>query len=426
MMIDKARISRTPLQDKVAIITGAGQGIGREAARLLAHLGAQVVIAEINEATGLETEHSIRAEGGQALFVRTDVADPRDVERLHQQVGEAFGPAHILVNNAEAFIAKSMLEHTLDEWERVFAVNLRGGFLLIKAFLPEMLEQGDGVILTMESAEGMPYLSAYLASKVGLRSLAFSLAAEVGAQRGVSVFCFGPGMVATPGGLNAFRQLAPQYGVSVEDFIQQSAPGGQLISAELCATGLVGSILHAKEFHGQEVYYVMGLAKLGLDANGGPLNLEAAAAPTSIPATPERPVDAPSVQDALRLNHNLEDILRTNLREYDGLSMFQRPVVKRMFQQGTGLKVEDWLANAQTISRRLESATPGEASILKPYIAQLGRLAGFIDKQVNDARGWMRDPQQLKLALEALAERKATVQQLVQVLDRLCAAPERG
>jgi DNA repair ATPase RecN len=126
------------------------------------------------------------------------------------------------------------------------------------------------------------------------------------------------------------------------------------------------------------------------------------------------------------LNRKLAEIVRTNIREYDELSMFQRPIVKRMFQQGTGLKVEDWLASAQDMSRRLGSATPIEPSALNTYLAQLRRMAEFIAKQENDARGWMRDPQQLKAALAALAERKATVQKLEQALAELCGAPARG
>jgi NAD(P)-dependent dehydrogenase (short-subunit alcohol dehydrogenase family) len=427
MIVDNAQISRMALQGKVIVVTGAGQGIGREAARVLAHLGGDVVIAEINEPTGRETEQLICAEGGRAMFVKTDVADPASVERLHRQVHEALGPVHGLVNNAEAFVAKAILEHSVEEWDRVFAVNLRGAFLLVRAFLPEMLERHEGVILTMESGEGMPYIAAYLASKVGLRSLALSLAAEIGEYNGVSVFCFGPGMVETPGGMKAFRQLAPQYGVSVEDFIRQSAPGGHLISAELCATGLAGTILHAEEFHGQEAYYVLGLAKLGLDANGEPMPLEASAATPEAPATPDESTGAQDrQQEAIALNHKMEEIMRANIKEYDELSLFQRPIVKRMFQQGTGLKVEDWLTSAQEMTRRLESATPSEPSALTRYIDQLKRMVDFIAKQETDARGWIKDPKQLQIALEALSERKATAQKLSHALSEMGGASQRG
>ena len=194
MIIERAGISSKALQGKVAVVTGAGQGIGRETARILAHLGASVVIADIN-VSGRETEQVIGREDGNALFVQTDISEQASVEHLHRQARQAYGEVDILVNDAEAFTAKPVLDHAVEEWDRIFAVNLRGAFLGIKAFLPAMLERKQGVIITMESAEGMPYLAPYLASKVGLRSLAFSLAQEVGAESGVAVYCFGAGMV---------------------------------------------------------------------------------------------------------------------------------------------------------------------------------------------------------------------------------------
>ena len=150
MLIAQTPISRTALKGHIAVITGAGQGIGRETARALAYLGAAVVIAEINE-TGLETQHVITSEGGTALFVTTDVADPGSMEDLHRRVQETFGDVDILVNNAAAFTTKPVLEHTVEEWDRIFAVNVRGAFLGIKAFLPTMLARKKGVIVTMES-----------------------------------------------------------------------------------------------------------------------------------------------------------------------------------------------------------------------------------------------------------------------------------
>src|SRR5579859_62520 len=216
MIIDKANINRSVLQGSVAVVTGAGQGIGKETARTLASLGACVVIAEIND-TGQETEKLIQAEGGRALFIKTDVADVRSMERLYRQLGETLAQVDILVNNAAAFTAKPVLEHTVEEWDRTFAVNLRGAFLGIKAFLPGMLQRGKGVIIVMESGEGMPYLAPYLTSKVGLRSLALSLAQEIDGQSGVSVYCFGAGMVETPGQAESSRQLASHYGMGLDE-----------------------------------------------------------------------------------------------------------------------------------------------------------------------------------------------------------------
>jgi NAD(P)-dependent dehydrogenase (short-subunit alcohol dehydrogenase family) len=426
MLIDKADLSRAALQGKIAVVTGAGQGIGRDTVRILARLGAAVVIAEMSDA-GCETEQLIHSDGGRVLFVKTDVADPQSMEHLRQRVCDTFGAVDILVNNAEATEVKTVLEHSVEEWDRVFAVNLRGAFLGIKAFLPAMLQRHEGVIVTMESAEGMPYMSAYFASKVGLRSLAQSLDAEVEAHSGVCVYCFGAGMVDTPGMRAALKRLAPHYNMSEDEFIRQSASGGQLISAELCATGLVGTILHAKEFHGQETGYVAGLSKLGLNPRGERWETEVK------PGNAETPVvahertgdgDASSlIRQAITLNRKMEDIVRANIKEYDELSMFQRPVMRRMFQQGAGMKVEDWLASAEDMTarlQRLDANGQGEiqevTSHLAAYMAQLKRMAEFITKQESDARGWMKDPAKLELALAALRERKETAQELERVL----------
>jgi NAD(P)-dependent dehydrogenase (short-subunit alcohol dehydrogenase family) len=419
MLIDNTHLRGNELHGKVIIVTGAGQGIGKAAALILAHLGARVVIAEIND-TGQETEQLIRNAGGQALFVKTDISDPHDMQQLRDRVRTVFGPVDVLVNNAEATVMKTTVDHSLEDWERVFAVNLRGAFLGIKLFLPEMLQRKTGTIITFESAEGMPFMSAYFASKVGLRSLALSLAQEVGDESGVSVFCFGAGMVDTPTLAIAAETLSQFYHITPEEFIKQSAPGGQLISAELCATGLVGTIVHAREFHGQgDVGYILGLSKLGLDPQGQPWTT-ASAHPIELvaPADPIGVADDPRRQ-VIDLNRQLEAIVCANQKEYDDLSMFQRPVIKRMFQQGTGLKVEEWIANAKQMTRCLEGHTPLDVVARDAYIAQLKRLADFITKQKSDARGWIKDPQQLQVALAALSDRKTTVTTLIAIMTDL-------
>ncbi len=424
MLIDQTNVNHTALRDQVAIVTGAGQGIGKEAARILAHLGACVVIAEMND-TGRATEELIRTEGGRALFVQTDVSDPASMEHLRAQVHASFGPVDILVNNAEANIVRPTVENTVEEWDRVFAVNLRGAFLGIKMFLPEMLQRKKGIVITFESAEGMPFMSAYFASKVGLRSLALSLAQEVGEESGVSVYCFGAGMVDTPAANLAAQQNAPLYHITPEDFIRMSAPGGQLISPELCATGLIGTILYAQDFHGEgDAGYVLGLSRLGLDPQGRPWQTEPRGEqPAPVPSSPQAPALATDLyQEAIALNDQLAEVLKSDLKEYDSLSMFQKPIVKRMFQQGTGLKIEGWIASANELTRQLENRAPAKSK-LTAYIPQLKRLGDYFQKQESDARGWIKDPEKLRGALEALQQRRETALKLASLLAKL---QERG
>lgn len=421
LLVDRAGLPRTALSGRVAIVTGAGRGIGRETARALARIGAAVIIAEISE-RGRDTEQVIRCEGGQALFVQTDVADLASMEHLKQATKDSFGDADIIVNNAVVFNAKPLLDVTLEEWDRTMAVNLRGAFLAMKLFLPDMLKRRQGVFITMESAEGMPYLAPYLATKVGLRSFAQSLASEVGDATGVSAYCFGPGIVETPALLQAIDSLGPLYGMTKDEFI--AASGMELVSAELCATGLVGTILHAREYHGQETAYGAGLTKLGLDAGAGAAGVAGnAVLPSHAEVPAESTAGAGDLREAIELNMRMEQMLRDNIREYDELTLFQKPIMRRMFQSGTGMKVEEWLAHAESIRRQLESAagagTAPDAQKLGSYVSQLQRLAAFITKQESDARGFIRNPEKLRVALEELRERRRIVDELAEATGAL-------
>ena len=119
--------------------------------------------------------------------------------------------------------------------------------------------------------------------------------------------------------------------------------------------------------------------------------------------------------------------MRDSLKEYDAQNMFVRPVVKRMFQQGTGLKVEEWLTQAAEMTLRLqrlivngqEEQPAIDRSALAAYLTSVRRMEEYITKQETDARGWMKDPAQLQLALDALLQRRETVRKLAQVLAQM-------
>lgn len=111
----------------------------------------------------------------------------------------------------------------------------------------------------------------------------------------------------------------------------------------------------------------------------------------------------------------MEEMVRANQKEYESLSMFQKPVIKRMFQQGTGLKVEEWMVRAEAMTQALETGTVTD-QMRTGYVQLVQRMIAYITKQEADARGWIKDPEQLKIALAALAERKDTAQRLVEAL----------
>ena len=430
--LERMGLSRASLSEKVAVVTGAGRGIGKEVARALAWLGAKVVVAEIAD-TGAEVEALIRSEGNTALFVKTDVANEDDVNRMAKIALKKFGKVDILVNNATVAKIGSILDLPLEEWNRSWVVDVRAAVLAIKAFLPGMLEIREGTIVTITSEEGMPYVAPYSASKAALRSLGFSLAAELGEASGVSVFVFAPGMVDTPGIREAAREMAPLYGMTYEAFISQRVNPGYdgLMPAEDCAAGLAYAIVHAKDFHGQMADPIQPLNKFGLL----PIKREILHKPIGklSPVKPETPV-IPGMSavysQAVELAKELRKILETVNKEFDEQNFFARTWAKRIFQQRSGLSIKDWVQNSdelvaelQNLSSFVETGQKEKAQKIMaklPFIiTTLGKLADYFQNTREDAKGFIKDPETLSAALEALTHREKTVRILISALERI-------
>jgi len=183
---------------KVAIVTGAGSGIGLATARRLARDGCNVVVADVRDASQETTE--IATGGGMTLFVRADVSLSRQAAALVDRAVEAFGRLDILVNNAGVDLAKKVTDTTEEEWDRLMSVNLKGVFLCSRAAIPAMQRSGGGVIVNVASELGLvggSEVAAYAASKGGVVQLTKAMAIDH-AESGIRVNCVAPGPVATP------------------------------------------------------------------------------------------------------------------------------------------------------------------------------------------------------------------------------------
>ena len=188
-----------PERSRIALVTGAGSGIGRAIAEKLAQNGERVVVNDVNPETADEVVAGIKEWGGEAAAAPGDVSDAESVQRIVVATHEAYGSPEILVNNAGFLQQKRFVDLTVEDFDRMIAVHLRGTFLCTRAVLPEMLSRGSGIIVNVASQLGQIggiELCHYSSAKAGIIGLTKSLAREVSAQ-GVRVNAVAPGPINT-------------------------------------------------------------------------------------------------------------------------------------------------------------------------------------------------------------------------------------
>ncbi len=219
------------LQDRVIIVTGGAQGIGKAYCEGMVREGARVVVADIDEGHAKATVQSLEKDGHEALAVRVDVSLPEDTERMAQATMERFGRIDGLINNAAVFQRPAMSRVPFEqipvaEWDRLMAVNLRGVFLGCRAVVPHMKQGGGGKIINISSGTvffGSANLAHYVTSKAGVIGLTRSLSRELG-EHHINVNAIAPGLVISMDEISEGRAALEQQRIHARAIKRSETP----------------------------------------------------------------------------------------------------------------------------------------------------------------------------------------------------------
>ncbi len=400
MLIEKGNLPHNALEGEVAVVTGAGRGIGFEAARALLWLGAQVAMAEIDENNGRVAAQILEKEfgAGRAVFVRTDVGSEEDIQRLRNEIIKKWEKVDIVLNNAAISPIGAVRDIPVDQWDVSYRVNLRGPVLLAQSFLSDMLKRRHGVFVCVSSSGAAPFMGAYQVFKTAQSDLANTIAAEVEGT-GVFAFTIGPGIVRTPGFIESGGQVAAYMGKTLDQLLEMNKDFE--ISPEAAGAGFAAAIALAQKYHGTEIGSIQALKAIGIE-----LGIE----------EENKKVIIPKVTDMKRALELFQLVMKTFKEQSEGWSkrnIFERQWVFRDFKKNTNMSVEEMRAELNGLGDNLQTGRP-TARFVDPlnklygyYVHQQEMLKGFekiTKKQVEGQaiiETWKRDVKGLIETLNA-------------------------
>lgn len=335
-MTDRMKTLAHTLDGKKVLLTGGGGGIGFEAAKTLAFMGATVILAELDREKGRRAEAFLRENfpETEAQYYAVDLADEAQVRAMHRALTKRYGFIDVLVHNACVTPIGKVEDVPADTWEKSYQVNFKAPLLLTQMFLPQMRQENRGVIVFVPSSGAAPYMGAYEVFKTAQAELCSTLAGELEGT-GVFTYAIGPGLVRTETAERSIELVAGKMGMSTDEFYAMN--GSHILSAEEAGRGFALSVLYAERYNGQEIGAVQALI------DGGQADGEIAA-PGSVPAAGDAPLA------------EMEKMIAVYRQQYAGWmsrNVFERQWVLRDFKKTVGMSAD------RPIRRRYGSAASG-------------------------------------------------------------------
>lgn len=408
MIISKGNLNQESLKGEIAIVTGAGRGIGFETARALAWLGAKVVIAEINENNGKAAEESINKEFGEgrALFVKTDIGSEKDIDKLSEAALKKFGKVDIVLNNATVFPMGAVKDTPVESWDFSYRVNLRGPVLLARKFLPAVINRKHGVFVCVSSSGAAPFIGTYEVFKTAQVELANTISAEVEGT-GVYAFTIGPGISRTPGFMEGGAKVASLMGMSLDELFELNK--NAQISPEAAGGGFAIAVALAEKYHGQETSSIQVLREANI-----PLTDKEEAVLKAQKPIPKQEAQAAKPSESRSVAELFEAVMKTYTEQSEGWkkrNLFERQWISRDFKKNTGMTIDEMQTAIKALGNGIKNST-STAEFIEP----LNQLAAYYAHQQEQLRGFEKNPQKLQENLKIIDGWISDAKGLVKVL----------
>ena len=376
MLLEKEKSLINALNGKIILLTGAGGGIGFEAAKAFVYMGAKVIIAEVDKKKGIDAEQYLNSAyyGDLAEFYEVDLNNENQIMGMYDYINRVYGCPDVIFHNATITPIGAIDEISLQMWDKSYRVNYRAPLQITQLFLPAMKKRNSGILVFVSSSGAAPYMGTYEVFKTAQVELCNTLSGELD-NTNVYTYSIGPGLVKTETAMKAIEIISTKMGMTKDEFYGMNE--SHILNVEEAGAGFALSVLLAEKYHGQEIGSIQVLHDFGLF---------------------ERQVSSNNSQqrDYASIIPMIQEVIRNYKEQYQGWisrNIFERQWILRDFKKTVGISAEQFLNNIINLELELEN---GNYQILLTYSSELKKLKQYYERQLKLLQGYEKDPAKLK------------------------------
>ncbi len=399
MILSKNNFNKNALQNKIVLITGGGGGIGIEASRAFAYMGANVIIAEIDVDRGIQAQKLINEENlnGSVDFFQIDLADEKQIDKLYEYIMDKYTRLDVLINNAAVVPMGAIEAVSISDWDLSYAVNLRAPVLLTKKFLFSMRSTG-GVIVFVPSAAPTAYMSAYEIFKTAQVEFCNTLCEEIDGTD-IIAYSIAPGFVKTDTAVKAVEIVADSLEITTEDFYKSLEE--VIVDAEIAGVGYAVSVVNAKQYNGKEIMSYQVLLESGLVSGGKEKS-----------NSTQANIDFDKLSCLFK---SISDVFFDQYQNWQMKKLFQKQFIMSDFKKQMGLPAESFKVQIETLQSQIYNK---EWSDFLDSREMFIKWRCFYEHQIKQLQGYEKNEMQLASDTKLLNSWIEILQEIISELSK--------